>query len=733
MASVLPEPSHEDLQRFLLGQLDDADIARIEQWLDENPSRGDQLSLMAAADTMTEALALTLHSDVPTTQEADALARRALDVLSGAQVLATDAMPERLGGYRVVRVLGAGGMGVVYEAIDEALQRKVALKVLRGEKLRTAEARTRFLREARAAAALKSDYIVTVYQVAETDGVPYLAMEFLEGQTLEDWLRGQTKPPSVADVIRVAREVLTGLAVAHDKGVIHRDIKPQNLWLDADTGRVKILDFGLARDVSRSDGLTCEGAVMGTPAYMAPEQASGKPVDVRADLFSVGVVLYRMLAGQSPFARGGVLATETPAAVETLAVGVPAGLARFIGRLVAKDPADRPANVRAALAELNALERTAPATPPRKPWPWGRIAAALLGFGLLLAGIIITIKWRTPDGKEGMVEVAIKGKDDPATKEPPAPEKIRVGEPLPGQPKDLFAVIGEPRQSGDYFGGGTLLLGGSTLLVQWDKRVALYDLEGPAPRLVPDPNNLLKCRERVVGSLSASANFAGIENRMVNWARKEVGLSGSTPPDTNLRAWSAFGKIVASVNERIELFLSQGGEKSQHRIAEIPVKAELVAFVPSTEIRLYVLVSQGGTYRLHHYEVAQGQARLQNNVDTGLLAGSGVPFVATSSRLLVIPQPDACYIWTLGDDEPAASIKIPVPGIRVARLGARDAVLAFATEKTFGLYDLKQKRIAHEWKVPFTVTNLAFASDGRHLVTSNDNGTVYILRFPEGK
>jgi tRNA A-37 threonylcarbamoyl transferase component Bud32 len=172
----------------------------------------------------------------------------------------------RLGGYRVLKVLGSGGMGVVFEGEDVRLKRRVALKVMKPALAADRDARRRFLREAEATAAVHSDYVVTIHQVGEEGGVPFLAMEFLEGMPLDRWLQGGRKP-SVAQVLRLGREMALGLAAAHARGLVHRDIKPGNLWLEASHGgRVKVLDFGLARAASDDVHLTQSGAVVGTQA-----------------------------------------------------------------------------------------------------------------------------------------------------------------------------------------------------------------------------------------------------------------------------------------------------------------------------------------------------------------------------------------------------------------------------------------------------------------------------------
>jgi serine/threonine protein kinase/formylglycine-generating enzyme required for sulfatase activity len=269
----------------------------------------------------------------------------------------------RLGEYRILKKLGEGGMGFVFRGEDPGLKRFIALKVMRPEVAAKPLATDRFLREGRAAAGLKSDHIITIYQVGQANGVPFLAMEFLEGLPLDEWFKQQKKAIPLPHVLRVVRDTLRGLATAHDKGLIHRDIKPANLWLEKGTSRIKLLDFGLTRGNEADMQLTQEGAVVGTPAFMAPEQASGKPVDPRADLFSVGTVMYLLLAGKNPFSRGNLMETlgavgfETQAPIAAARPDVPKEYSDFLDRLLAKNPDGRPAHAKAALQELAAIEK----------------------------------------------------------------------------------------------------------------------------------------------------------------------------------------------------------------------------------------------------------------------------------------------------------------------------------------------------------------------------------------
>lgn len=270
---------------------------------------------------------------------------------------------ETLGQYRLLRKLGAGGMGVVYQAEDVHLRRLAALKVMLPKFNENPEARARFFREARAAALLSNDHIVTVYQVDEDRGVLFIAMEFLRGKSLEDWLRTR-KTIKIGEALTVGKQIAKGLAAAHAAGLIHRDVKPANLWLEAPSGRIKILDFGLARlDAAESAALTRDGHAVGTPAFMAPEQARGEAVDGRCDLFSLGCVLYRMLGGRLPFDGDSVYAvivavmTAQPPNLRELNSEVPPRLAELVNRLLAKSAADRPQSAAAVLQELQSIER----------------------------------------------------------------------------------------------------------------------------------------------------------------------------------------------------------------------------------------------------------------------------------------------------------------------------------------------------------------------------------------
>ena len=272
------------------------------------------------------------------------------------------------GRYRIVALLGTGGIGAVYRAEHAALGRFVAVKVLLEDFSELAELQRRFVREAKALSALSHPHIVPVIDFG-LEPEPYLVMELLEGRTLEDLLRDGLLAPARA--LDIARQVLRGLAFAHARGVAHRDLKPANVFLqalpDADD-HVRLLDFGLAKFLDDERGamdatLTKVGMIFGTPAYMAPEQATGERADARADVYSAGILLYELLTGRRPFndpTRAELLRahllTRPPAAAETRpGLVLSAGLEALLERALAKNLTERFADGGEMLAALDAL------------------------------------------------------------------------------------------------------------------------------------------------------------------------------------------------------------------------------------------------------------------------------------------------------------------------------------------------------------------------------------------
>jgi len=275
-------------------------------------------------------------------------------------------LPEKFGRYEIVREIGHGAMGVVYEALDPTIGRKVALKAIRFDGIGTTadEAARRFKNEARAAGGLNHPNIVTVYDAGEDSGVLYLAMELIEGPTLDALLRTRRTiaPPQAVDIVR---QICAGLDFAHGRGIVHRDIKPANILL-ASHGPAKITDFGIAR---AGEAMTITGQVVGTPNYMSPEQVLGRTLDGRSDLFSVGVMLYEMVTGERPFEGQSIttimykIVHETPIPPLKLDSTIHPRLSAVIEKALAKSPGERfPSGAELALAVQNYEHATVPVT-----------------------------------------------------------------------------------------------------------------------------------------------------------------------------------------------------------------------------------------------------------------------------------------------------------------------------------------------------------------------------------
>jgi len=285
--------------------------------------------------------------------------------------------------YEVLAEIGRGGMGVVLKAFDPSLHRVVAIKVLAPHLATSGVARKRFLREAKAAAAVTHDHIVTIHAVDQANGLPYLVMQYVVGLSLQERL-DKDGPLEPAEVLRIGMQTASGLAAAHNHGIVHRDVKPANILLEEGVQRVKITDFGLARAMDDAS-LTQSGCVAGSPLYMAPEQARGEALDHRADLFSLGSVLYTMCTGRPPFRAGNALAVlrrvseDAPRPIRETNPEVPDWLAAVIDKLQAKDPGERfqsAGEVVEVLGQHLARLQHAAWVPPPSPAPAGPNAGA---------------------------------------------------------------------------------------------------------------------------------------------------------------------------------------------------------------------------------------------------------------------------------------------------------------------------------------------------------------------
>lgn len=323
----------------------------------------------------------------------------------------------QLGPYKILRLIGRGGMGEVYQAYEESLKRLVAIKVLLPELAVQPKFVERFRAEAAAAARVTHPNVIPIYQINEQDGYHYFAMQFVEGESLAQRLQRGLLP--LDEAVDVIQQCLAGLSAAHAEGLIHRDIKPANVLLESPSGRAVLVDFGLARYVQDESRITVAGVILGTVAYLSPEQIRGLPLDARSDLYSLGVLIYELLTRQLPFQAESPTAVifqqayESPRPLSEIKPDLPGPLVAIVERLLAKDLPDRYPSGEAVLADLQAYREGRPLAPPpadpspatnavpaaveprvagRRPmWPW------LLAVSLTAAmtAIVVPPAWRS--------------------------------------------------------------------------------------------------------------------------------------------------------------------------------------------------------------------------------------------------------------------------------------------------------------------------------------------------
>jgi WD40 repeat protein len=658
----------------------------------------------------------------------------------------------RLGGFRILKILGHGGMGVVYRAEDVQLRRPVALKAMLPGLGARAKARERFLREARAAASLKHDHIVTIHQVGEERGAPFLAMEFLEGEPLDQRLKRQGKL-ELAEALRIGRETALGLAAAHARGLIHRDIKPANLWLEAETGRVKILDFGLARAAGDDAHLTQTGAIVGTPAYMAPEQAQGKPGDGRCDLFSLGCVLYRLSTGHLPFKGTDTISTlmavasDTPRPPRQLNPEVPAALEGLILKLLAKEPEDRPASARDVAKALQALTGPLPAVPRPKPEataalapptptartmrgsPGGRrrrLAAA--GVALLALAGLVWYFWPDSTGPAPAEEGGAPqlaggpqpgqgpgGQAGPAGKQPAGTEKAS---PMndPGKPGKVHPGLRPPL-------GAPLNLGGALATFQGNGHLTCVALSGDGKTLAGGDSD---------GTIKLWDVASGEEKHTLKWHRQPIFI---------LRL-SGDGKVVASVGKdgTVKLWDVASG-KEKHTVKEH--NGSVTCMVFSGDGKTLASGGYDGTIKL--WDVARGEA-----YDTLKGDARAVTCMAFSGDGKTLASGDRAgkgaatiKLWDLASGEEEHTLKGHGPWVQFVAFSGDGKSLASGTFVREGRF-FREGRVFERLRITLwdvasgkektTVIgpesafpeSCCVSPDGKTLATSDGNKTIYL-------
>ncbi len=757
-------PSSQDLERFALGRMPQQQIEAVEahllacavcavtaQSLEVNTSWAHALRAAAPSPVQTPDLDM-VHTIIEQVKQLGAWRggdSSATKSLAGAGATspansspgfdflqAPEAAGElgRLGQFRVVEVLGEGGMGVVFRAEDTRLKRWVALKVMKPHLAARSNARQRFLREAQAAAAVSHDHIMAILHVDEDRGVPYLAMPLLEGEPLNERLKRDKKLP-LAQVLQIGRELAEGIAAAHASGLVHRDIKPSNIWLEGrkdeegrmkdekgqsdssfilppSSFRVKLLDFGLARAAVDTDEfasdeietsgtslvamqLTQEGAIVGTPAYMAPEQAQALPVDPRCDLFSLGCVLYQMSTGQLPFQGDDSLSTllavvnVTPKSPLEIDPEVPRDLSNLILRLLEKQPENRPASAREVADALAQMQRHYERRPWwRRPAVWVSVVAALL-LGLALLPVLFR----------------------------PAPV------PAPPRQGDLLLHSADPALQLRLLRGGKEAALWQAGMPPLPLDAGDYDLE-----LAQGPDTLRVSPNRVTIEAGKSSE---LNIQVFGQLRRYDGSAGpiwSVALLADGKALSACGDRSASLwdlNTGVELHVLKGHKS--------PVQC-----VAASGAGRLVVTGSGGKeakpdFSLRLWEAATGKP-------AGVLAGhqgvvTGAAFFQDGVRLVSCSRDGNLLLWDTGTQQAVRKVGEHPTGINGLALSPDEQqILTAGSDNVLRLWDVATGReLAVLAGHGDPVRSVAFSPDGQRAVSGSWDGTVRVWDLNAGK
>jgi tRNA A-37 threonylcarbamoyl transferase component Bud32 len=669
-------------------------------------------------------------------------------------------------------VLGRGGMGIVFRAEDTVLKRSVALKVIKQGSTDASSLRQRFLREARAAAALNHDHVVPIWHVDDNQGTPFIVMPLLEGETLAARLRREPRLPS-ALAVQIGREAASGLAAAHAAGLIHRDLKPENLWLETQPQgvRVRVLDFGLALD-AEAGRMTQQGILLGTPQYMAPEQARGDPADARSDLFSLGCVLYELTTGSRPFHGDNVLAVlsalenRVPRPPHQVDEAVPQQLSDLIMRLLAKKAEDRPGSAlevlesvrRIASDRADAVPRVA-SSPPF--WRRGPVLAASVA-AIFLAAAVLTIVVASGKGRlvietnDPRVEVLIK--EQRVTIEEGAGNRrydLTVGDHdlRPGQYTMAATEKSGLRFSADRF---TIERGGRVVV-----KVSLQGEPSPKPQRVLGPTyeeavreGLRLCEEQKETKgllwLARALELAPADDTNAQWYVR-----------TNLAAWDTQQRrhVAAIIPAHRAVFSYDG---TRLLVQALERKHDARCFEPLTGKPLgpslyspgwshgqgtfsadgrsvFILTEQpivAGTGEIALFDVATGWIKKHYSAPEEIrgvvLSRDGHTLISTSKTQSPRPR---LYFWDVASASLLGKpIEMPVSAAAIALRPDGDIIAAGGSDGQVRFWNTTTRvPLASALRLENAFWFIAFSPDGNKLLTVGENADTVLWDVPTGR
>jgi serine/threonine protein kinase/WD40 repeat protein len=650
------------------------------------------------------------------------------------------------GAYRVTGIIGQGGMGMVFLGHEARLRRTVAIKVLNPALASIPAARERFLREARSAAAIRHEHVITIHAIDEAKGLPYLVMEHVEGESLQQRL-DRAGPLPIDEVTRIAEQVAAGLSAAHAQGLIHRDIKPANILVDAATRQVKIADFGLARPAEEG-GITHSGVVAGSPQYMSPEQARGERADERSDLFSLGCLLYALCVGHSPFRADSVpaaLARVRNGAVEPvtrLNPATPAWLGDIIHRLLEKKPDQRLQSADAVIELLRGH-----AAPPAGAWGRGRSRKrrwALVVLSVVAAaavvGALIIQPWRRDRDEEVASNPATPSVPSalPPRSEPPttAPKAAQAVDPDTGEIR-RFTARGRLNTMALSPDEKTVYAGGS------DGRIFVWDLNsGDQVRTIPIGSGVIKLRISGDGArLAVTTPFMlWVYDAHTGAQLVELPLSASIHdmvflPDHRQLLCVFFGPGTAQKNRKVGAeFDYQGlniidtvtGKMARTLRLDEPHYFRAVAC--SRDGKWFAAGSDDAGVFL--VDAAAGKQTRSFKVTMG--ACVAVAFSRDGQRLFASDQGNNMRGWRVSDGAMASAGTFPHP-FTGFYFSPDDTWLALNNAQECDLYDLTRRSGQAAAPLPkheSPIADVAFLSGGEQILTCSWDGTVRLWKMP---